>query len=1675
MSNVVNDNNNIMPRTSYSEEPNIESIFNANEDDYMGILTDFRMPIVELIDVVHTHMVAPDGALKFFVKLQNKSYRDSQWIDEPKGNEHNKRKVDEYLRLYQNSPRQKPYYDPDYNIPFKIIERSPDNKYRVMWKNLGINDATWETPESLKDEKLINDFLQSTTQSQIIPQISPIGQPSQQVQQYKPGFWPNSDSTFILMARNVQDYGCCIYITTKGENRVAFIELLRELSKNPLNNGKCLIIATIDTISIWEESFSRSSIAYTRLYGKDYDTSNLSKSFTPNITYQIHLTSYEVLAEIPNTIWNFIIIDDSSDSIRPNIKSICTDSILQAQGKVIVTSDQIDGYRRSSYANLFNIQVPFDKVTVKSNAAFRCISDPYTEFLIECPIDPIQISYYLEIFLQNKEKIKNLKKSNENSVNNVLMSKLHNVCNHPAIEFTTDTVIDRYIKDNKLDARTDDVKIAALLNTSTKLSTANKIIEFIEKLNTFPIAFIVNHPYLQTILLEFFRLKNIKAVAGDKDYTEDLRNPPHVIILLKVAIGKRKNIISANNFILFDCQPSDDIKLINDIRIPKNNAEVIIYRLITKNSIESLTYGTNPRSQNNLFKTCAVIAIDALNKEQPTQESIEEILVQAEKHRGSLTSTTPMPLFTINKASPNFDDSALSSDNFWNAMLKKIESIVNKTNDQVDMSMLTQPSSSQQQQAQKRKKKKDNQLEDMMKQQQQQQQQFQTQNYFMRGNYPQMQMQNLYWNPQYNRMVQGGFPQNTTFNQYSQYAPTPQLQNQAYMNQMQMYLQKKEDVPVQQNTEPPKQIQEYSIFSTLNHDDENSKTPASFFVPPPSLPVKEQEKEQPSLFPPGTGELINSQSTILSQNYNFIQQMEKPVEKVPVILPKVDENKIEEESSDNDVPTYIGSPTIYEEPKKPEEPKKIEEPKTKANKKREKPNKTKPVKQPKTEEKQKTPEISDNEQKMSKRSSDNDLNKTSKKKANSPCISWNQSLYHDFVNTILKFGFSRTDKFASILREINGIDLTGACRTTVKWMQMSCGYDLAKSPIIADFLNGKSPYEEVFESEFKQKFFSIASKSAKSRLKKINFIELNARIVTTANSVDEIACPTLSAKFGESWTAEKDKLLMKLIYEKGLGEVTSEDIGLDDVINPTERFTALITHIDKYANKLEEVNNTTVAEALSRKGKKMPDRINSSSLNDDMTVEEHKELIKLIDMNGYNNPDAVISKFISTRHTQQVYKKYIEKLIEISCKIVEGNDVDQSCLVDKLTEPIARRIHRTVTLMHDLKEALDKNEITNKTHKELMEIVLEKGFDEAIKTQPVIDYMNGYPKIRPLQKEMRTLLHISKVSAKIPATTEVKSEPVSANTEEVNYGEPEFPIIINPSLKVISLGEVVYDRENYHTPRYIYCPGFVSERLYASIDNPREKAWYRSLILDGGEIPIFRVELKDKPEKYYWEGPKPTSPWSAAIKDIERKRSSLGFRSHSVSVSGPESFGLAAPKIMYFISKLPNADKCKRYAAPGTTGHQSEIEDQTNPPEKHITADKHPSSEKHIEPKHTEAKPRPRQKKEIQPVEQDLPILIGSQEETEKKPMKKYIDPRKIDDVKRFIVDSSEDDAAPEPESESPLSDSFSDYSDEPVITNSRSPKLVFNFRKLLAMKQESEIHIVFPRNQNYAEILRGF
>lgn len=208
--------------------------------------------------------------------------------------------------------------------------------------------------------------------------------------------------------------------------------------------------------------------------------------------------------------------------------------------------------------------------------------------------------------------------------------------------------------------------------------------------------------------------------------------------------------------------------------------------------------------------------------------------------------------------------------------------------------------------------------------------------------------------------------------------------------------------------------------------------------------------------------------------------------------------------------------------------------------------------------------------------------------------------------------------------------------------------------------------------------------------------------------------------------------------------------------------------------------------------------------------------------------------------------------------------------------------------------------------------------------------MNVMPTLTPVTQELPELLPTTAVArpkVKKKATErkktvtellEEKSKPKKSKTQASSkktvppipldsLGRPVFPLSIG-DLTIHSLGEIVPDRSNFHSPDYIYPVGFCSTRLYVSTRSLEQKCLYTCSISDDGNGPQFEISADD--QKQIISDRDPSVCHSKLLQLINQAR---GYDIVPTRGSGPEFFGLSHPIVQNLIQSCPGARKCTDY------------------------------------------------------------------------------------------------------------------------------------------------------------------
>lgn len=168
------------------------------------------------------------------------------------------------------------------------------------------------------------------------------------------------------------------------------------------------------------------------------------------------------------------------------------------------------------------------------------------------------------------------------------------------------------------------------------------------------------------------------------------------------------------------------------------------------------------------------------------------------------------------------------------------------------------------------------------------------------------------------------------------------------------------------------------------------------------------------------------------------------------------------------------------------------------------------------------------------------------------------------------------------------------------------------------------------------------------------------------------------------------------------------------------------------------------------------------------------------------------------------------------------------------------------------------------------------------------------------------------------------------NEDDVGIGEPyngtirTFPFDVG-DLKILSLGKIVKDSDNFHDEKFIWPEGYTALRKFSSISDSSVHTTYKMEVLRDDDMrcrPIFKV-TSESGEQYI--GSTPSACWSKIYKKM-RKIQSDGLkaeaRSERVFESGVDMFGFSYPEISKLIEELSNSRSHSKASKMATAKHQ---------------------------------------------------------------------------------------------------------------------------------------------------------
>jgi hypothetical protein len=135
---------------------------------------------------------------------------------------------------------------------------------------------------------------------------------------------------------------------------------------------------------------------------------------------------------------------------------------------------------------------------------------------------------------------------------------------------------------------------------------------------------------------------------------------------------------------------------------------------------------------------------------------------------------------------------------------------------------------------------------------------------------------------------------------------------------------------------------------------------------------------------------------------------------------------------------------------------------------------------------------------------------------------------------------------------------------------------------------------------------------------------------------------------------------------------------------------------------------------------------------------------------------------------------------------------------------------------------------------------------------------------------------------------DLKKKFTKVNLDRDEEGNVIYPIVIAPTLQILNLGVVEWERPGYHSEKNIFPIGFKSLRKGTSMTVLGKTEEYICEIQDGGTKPLFKVTASSEPNKPFISN----SSSGVWIDICKRINDLMGGQRKNVTVSGPERYGL---------------------------------------------------------------------------------------------------------------------------------------------------------------------------------------
>lgn len=164
-----------------------------------------------------------------------------------------------------------------------------------------------------------------------------------------------------------------------------------------------------------------------------------------------------------------------------------------------------------------------------------------------------------------------------------------------------------------------------------------------------------------------------------------------------------------------------------------------------------------------------------------------------------------------------------------------------------------------------------------------------------------------------------------------------------------------------------------------------------------------------------------------------------------------------------------------------------------------------------------------------------------------------------------------------------------------------------------------------------------------------------------------------------------------------------------------------------------------------------------------------------------------------------------------------------------------------------------------------------------------------------------------------------KRKPYKKRKKKNQDAQPVESVSLNPNdalsypldlgaIRILSIGQIIYERPNYHTENCIYPSGFVSTRSFAHITIKNAKCIYTCRITENGDFPRFEI-VPESDSQFIITAPTPDLCHAALIQTINENT----VQNMELCAKGEWFFGLTHSTVTNILESNPDIKKCGKF------------------------------------------------------------------------------------------------------------------------------------------------------------------